>query len=89
MSSDPSEKFVFANEILSAFGLFFAKAATLVERTALDPNIFGFHYAEAQAPVVLMLDLYILVLPLPAIAVLKMSVRKRIRVIAVFGTAAL
>lgn len=62
---------------------------SLAEETALSPNVFDFHYAEGQAPVVLALDLYMFLLPLTAVAGLRMSVRKRLRLLAVFSTALL
>ncbi|KAJ4387891.1 hypothetical protein N0V93_008494 [Gnomoniopsis smithogilvyi] len=62
---------------------------SLAEETALDPNVFEFRYAEAQAPVVLALDLYMFFLPLPAVAGLNMSASKRLRLFLVFGTALL
>lgn len=55
------------------------------------PDRFGleFRYAEGQAPFVLLLDLYMFLLPLPCIAGLKLSFGKRLRVMAIFGVAAL
>lgn len=63
--------------------------ATLAEQTALDPEPLDFRYAEAQALVVLALDLYMFLLPLPAVASLHLSTRKRLRLVAVFGTGVL
>lgn len=60
-----------------------------LERRPEDLFALEFRYAEGQAPVVLLLDLYMLVLPLPAIAGLKLSWGKRLRLMVVFGTAAL
>lgn len=61
----------------------------IVEEAARKPDLISFHYAVGQAPVVLLLDLYILVLPLPTILGLKLSARKRLRLVAVFGVGVL
>lgn len=136
-------QFVYGVEIITAFGLLFAKSATLmllqqvfdvhptgsmrwairaghlvnalvylvsiavwsyysaphaggrgwddvVGEAVRDPDdLAGFHYAVGQAPVVLLLDLYILALPLPSILGLRLSARKRLRLVAIFGVGAL
>lgn len=55
----------------------------------LHPDFFEFKFAEGQAPVVVALDVYMFLLPFPALTRLRLSLKAKIRFVAVFGTALL
>lgn len=50
-------------------------------------TLIPLHWWQAQSALSILLDIYIFVLPLPAIAKLKLPIRKRMSVIAVFSLA--
>lgn len=50
-------------------------------------TLIPLHWWQAQSALSIILDIYIFVLPLPAVAKLKLLIRKRISIIAVFSLA--
>ncbi|KAG8167965.1 hypothetical protein KVR01_003654 [Diaporthe batatas] len=61
----------------------------VVVDAVMNPQIFAFKWSTGQAAVGSALDIYIFILPIPIISRLKLSTRKRMQLIAVFGTAIL